>query len=351
MSRLREEIQQQPTAAADLLVTAPQTVSGIADYVKAHDIDQVVLVARGSSDNAARYAKYLFGLRHRLVVSLATPSLLSVYGVTPRFRNSLVIAVSQSGQSPDVVSVLAAAAAQGQPTLAITNDMGSPLAAQSGMVIDLRAGAETAVAATKTYVNSLIALALVSVALDAGPQPAGSQIQESLADLADIPGVLQTALDTSDTRMPSGLADTKHLLVTGRGLNYSTAFEVALKIRELTGVRSEAFSPPDLLHGPIGAVDQRSSVLLVAPTEPSLDSQRDLVPALRQRGANLLAITTDPELAATVDDVIPLGSEPAPWLTPIPTVVAGQLLALRWTAALGLDPDQPTGLSKVTRTR
>lgn len=351
MSRLQREIHQQPAAAADLLATAAEQVNSISAYVVAHDIRHVVLVARGSSDNAARYGKYLFGLRHRLSVSLATPSLLSVYGVTPRFHDSLVIAVSQSGQSPDVVSVLAAAAAQGQPTLAITNDVASPLAAEAGMVIDLRAGIETAVAATKTYVNSLIALALVSVALDAATDPAQNVAEQSLAELGDIPAVLQAALDAGGRELPAGLVDTHHLVVSGRGLNYCTAFEVALKVRELTGVRSEAFSPPDLLHGPIGAVDHRSAVLLVAPSEPSVDSQRALVPALRRRGATLIAMTTDPELSTQVDQVIALGAQPAAWLTPIPTVVAGQVLALRWTAALGLDPDQPAGLAKVTRTR
>lgn len=346
-SRLAQEIAEQPQAASRLLDTAAERTADVAVHLVDHEIEHVTVVARGSSDNAARYAQYLFGIRRRLPVSLATPSLLSVYDVAPRFDRGLVVGVSQSGQSPDVVAVLAAATDQGRPTIAITNEPRSPLAREASIVIDLCAGVESAVAATKTYVNSLLALAMVAVALDGDP----GRRKQALSALNGMPAALRAVLATQPGRPPSGLAQSEHLIVVGRGLNYSTAFEVALKLRELTGIHSEAFSPPDLLHGPIGAVDRGSTVLLIAPREPSLPSVRAVVPALRERGAILLAVTDDVELADQVDHVLPLGDQPPAWLTPATAVVPGQVLALNLTRSLGRDPDHPEGLSKVTRTR
>jgi glutamine---fructose-6-phosphate transaminase (isomerizing) len=342
-AHLDDEIAGQPDALQRVLDAnvprLPELAASLAD------VTHVVLVGRGSSDNAARYAQYLLGIQHGLPVGLATPSVQTLYGTTPRFVGSLVVAVSQSGRSPDVVGVLAAARQQGRPAVAVTNDPTSPLAGAATFVLPLEVGDERAVAATGTYTTSLAALALLSVAFRPGAERA-----PWLAQLAGIPAVAAEVLAGASRGAPDVLAPLAHLLVSGRGLAYGTAFEVALKIRELTGVVAEAFSPPDLLHGPIAAVADGAGALLVAPREPSLDSQRDLVATLRERGARTAAISSDAELLDTVDVALPLAAEPEPWLTPITSVLPGQLLAAALARARGRDVDQPTGLSKVTET-
>ncbi|MFA9429504.1 SIS domain-containing protein [Egicoccus sp. AB-alg2] len=345
MSRLSTEIAEQPAAVGRLVDRVTPMLPELHRALWPADVHHVVLVARGSSDNAARYAQYLFGLHHRLPVALAAPSLGSVYGVEPDFRGAMVIAVSQSGQSPDVVGVLDAAQRQGRPTLAVTNDPDSPLAAAAGQVLDLGVGPERSVAATKTYTASLAALALVSVARFGDDRRAAL-----LADLAALPEVLSATVDLDVTAAAAGLRDTEHLLVAGRGLNYGTTFEVALKVRELSGMVAEAYSPPDLLHGPIAAVAPGAAALLVAPTEPSLAGHRELVAPLRARGAVVAALSADPELLESVDLPIALPREPADWLTPVSTVVPAQRLAAALAADRGRDLDAPPGLHKVTRT-
>lgn len=348
MSRLFAEIAEQPETIARLIDAEAGSSDRRAADIWREDVRYVVLVARGSSDNAARYAQYLFGLHHRLPVALATPSLGSIYGVEPDFSGALVVAVSQSGQSPDVVGVLDAARRQGRPALAITNDPDSPLAEAATAVMHLRTGPETSVAATKTYTSSLVALALVSVA-----RADGERRRRLLDDLRQLPEVLEAVIDAADAADAAalGLRDCRHLLVAGRGLNYGTAFEAALKVRELSGVVAEAFSPPDLLHGPIAAVDERAGALLVAPTEPSLPGLRDLIGPLRDRGATVVTLGADRDLLAAADLPIALPAEPPAWLTPVSTIVPVQRLAAAMATDRGRDLDAPEGLQKVTRTR
>jgi glutamine---fructose-6-phosphate transaminase (isomerizing) len=343
-SHLETEIAAQPDAVQRLLDTVVPRLDTLAATTR--DVDHVVLVGRGSSDNAARYAQYLLGIQHGLPVGLATPSVQTLYGATPRFGRAMVVAVSQSGRSPDVVEVLRAARDQGRPAIAVTNDPSSPLAAVATMVVPLTAGEERAVAATGTYTTSLVALALLSVAFrpaaDRGPW---------LAELAALPDQMATVLADTRRAVPHEVVALRHLLVTGRGLAYGTAFEVALKVRELTGMLAEAFSPPDLLHGPIAAVDDHVGALLIAPAEPSAISQRELLGPLRERGASVAAISSDPELLEAVDLALPLASEPPAWLTPVTAVLPGQVLAGAIARARGRDVDAPVGLRKITETR
>ncbi|MEX1164173.1 MAG: SIS domain-containing protein [Nitriliruptor sp.] len=345
-THLRTEIGQQAEVIGRLVEASGPLRERMRATFAATDIDHVMLVARGSSDNVARYGQYLLGITCRLPVSLATPSLQSIYGVAPRLDRSLVVAISQSGRSPDVVGVLASGREQGRPTIAITNEPASPLAAVADHVIDLAAGEERAVAATKTYTSSLVAMALLAVALG---DPA--EAPKRLRDLAELPEVVEAVLAATPVELADRLVDTRHLLVTGRGLNYATAFEAALKIRELTGTVAEAFSPPDLLHGPIAALEAGAAALVIAPTEPSVASQRELVPVLRERGALLAIISADQDLLQAAALPFPLVREPAPWLTPVTSILPAQLLAARLASVRGMDLDRPTGLTKVTETR
>jgi glutamine---fructose-6-phosphate transaminase (isomerizing) len=303
--------------------------------------EHLVVAARGTSDNVARYAQYLLGRELRLAVALATPSLFSDPGSAPRLEHAAVMAVSQSGRSPDIVGVLAAARAQGRPTLALTNDPGSPLAEQADVVIPLLTGPERSVAATKTYTASLFAVA---------------QLAEALAPLPGRPDALQRLPDQIDAIVAEQLAGRERfdvlagaalLTVLGRGLHYATAHETALKVRELAGIPAEAFSPPDLLHGPIAALGPRSAVWLTA-GERHLD--RDLAALwgeLRERAGVTVAVTRDQHLEADV--VVRLPDAPV-WAMPILAVVPGQAAALRLAEVQGVDVDAPHGLHKVTLT-
>lgn len=345
---MSQEIHEQPAAVRRLLADGEAVVDELAGEPDVTGARSAVIAARGSSDNAARYAQYLLGWRHRLPVGLALPSLITVYGTEPDLRGSLVIGVSQSGRSPDVVAVVEAARRQGQPAIAVTNDPGSALAGAASHVVALRAGPERAVAATKTYTGSLAALALLSAALD---QP--EERERSLHALRRLPDALERAVDrAADTAATVDRYEPMTTCVTiGRGLNYATAFEVALKIKELTGTFAEPYSPADLLHGPIAALDRESPAILVAPDEPSRASVAELIPRLRERDVPTITFAEDDELLRRATTPVPLAPAPAPWLTPVTAVVPGQVIAHELAVRRGLDPDRPEGLTKVTRTR
>jgi glucosamine--fructose-6-phosphate aminotransferase (isomerizing) len=312
--------------------------------------EQVLLVARGSSDNAARYAGYLWGSRLGMPVTLALPSLHSVYGARLDLSRHAVVAVSQSGASPDVVGVVEQARQAGRPTLAVTNATGSPLAEAADVVLDLGAGPERSVAATKTYTSSLLALALLAVALDQVRDPH----REDLADLAGVPDALEAAVrgTTGIDRAVRVLATADRAVCVGRGLNLATAHETALKLTELTGTLVAPYSPADLLHGPVAAVGPDVPAVLLAPAEPATASVLEVAEELLRRGAPVVVVA--PDGAELPDGVVHVGlpadaALPA-WLSPLSTVVAGQLLGLALAQARGVDVDRPGGLSKVTRT-
>jgi glucosamine--fructose-6-phosphate aminotransferase (isomerizing) len=351
---LAAEIAEQPAVLARLLDSQWPRLDELGGQLGRDGVRGVIMVARGSSDNAARYAQYLLGWRLGMPVSLATPSLTTVYGAAPDYRGQLVIAVSQSGTSPDVVEVVRAARSKGCPTLAATNDPGSPLAEAAGAVLDLATGKERSVAATKTYTASLLAMALVAVAL--GPRDERPRAERELRALPD--AVAATLAETAAAEAAAAaLGWAVRAVAVGRGLNLGTAHEAALKITELSGILVAPYSPADLRHGPVAAVGPDVPVLLIAPEEPSRDSVFDLLPVLRGRGAPVLLVAhpTPGRAAAALaaaDVALPLPGDPvAPWLTPVVAVVPAQLLAARLAALRGVDVDRPGGLDKVTLTR
>jgi glutamine---fructose-6-phosphate transaminase (isomerizing) len=346
-SALEREIREQPEALQRFLDAerdAPQRLASLADPTR---VRTVLIAARGSSDNAARYAQYLLGVHHGLPVALATPSVLTVYGREPRLSATLVVGVSQSGRSPDIVAVLDAAQRQGQPTLAVTNDPASPLAAVATEVLPLHCGPERSVAATKTYLTSLAALALLSAALETA-----SERGRRMAALHAVPEAVAATVDAAFGRAEgfARYASINRCMVVGRGFNYGTAFEISLKLKELTGIVAEPFSPADLLHGPIAAVGQGFPVLLLAPEEPSLAGIRQVLAPLARRGADLLVISGAPDVLQQATTPLPLPRQPASWLTPLVSVVPGQVMALRLAQERGADLDHPPGLTKVTET-
>jgi glucosamine--fructose-6-phosphate aminotransferase (isomerizing) len=343
--RLRQEIREQPQVLQRLLDEETARVERIARALRQRPIGYVLIAARGTSDNAARYGQYLLGAHNRLPVALATPSLFSVYGQPPRLEGGLVVGISQSGQSPDIVAVLAEGRRQGAPTLAITNDASSPLAAQADHVIPLRAGEERAVAATKTYTAELAALALLSCAL--------GEDGDRLAALRQVPPLLEWVLDGEQqiALAAERYRAMQRCVVLGRGYNYATAFEIALKLKELCYLDAVPYSSADFMHGPIAVVGSGFPALVVAPSGKMFDTMRDLSAELKARGAELLAISDQQELLDEAVTSLPLPKGVPEWLSPLVAVVPGQLFALHLTLVKGFDPDQPRGLTKVTITR
>jgi len=341
VSRARTEIAEQPDVVARLLEREHDAVARLAREVRSRAPQFAVIAARGSSDNAARYAQHLLGRLLGLPVVLATPSLHTLYDAPPRIGGALVLAISQSGASPDIVRVLADAAAQGAITAAMTNDPASPLAKAAGHVLDLGTGPERSVAATKTYTASLAAVAAFAAAA------AGDAVYAE--QLAALPAALtaQLALTGDAAGAVDAIANWQQVTVVGRGAHYGTAFEAALKLRELTGMVAEAFSPADLLHGPIATVGPGRPLLAIAPAGPTVAGMRELLDVVRERGAPVAAIGHDPALG---DPFLGLVEVPE-WLAPVVAIVPAQLAAVGLAVRRGIDDAAPFGLNKITMTR
>jgi len=344
-NQFEREVLEQPRVLRQLLVEGRQAAEEAAIAIKKFGPQWVLIAARGSSDNAARYAQYLLGAHNRLGVALAVPSLFTLYESPPDLSRALTIGISQSGQSPDIVSVLAETRKQGGATLAVTNEPSSPLSQTSDNTLPLLAGPEKAVAATKTYTTELFALAMLSAALEGNP--------ERWAELSRVPAwvdeVIQKNSDLSE--QAELFRGAQRLVVLGRGFNYSTAFEIALKLKETSYFVAEPYSVADLLHGPVAMIDRGFPVILVAPTGRTLADIPALLSLLEDRGAQVLAISDAPEVLTRVKSRIELPVGVPEWLSPIVAVVPGQLFAGTLAVASGQNPDRPRGLSKVTMTR
>jgi glutamine---fructose-6-phosphate transaminase (isomerizing) len=355
---LRDEILEQPAVAARLLgpgrAVFDTIAATIAGRIANRELDSVVIAARGTSDHAAVYAQYLFGARLRLPVALATPSLTSLYGVELRLDRALVIGISQSGQSPDIVGAIAAARRQGAPTIAITNDPASDLASAAEHVIGLGAGEERAVAATKTYTAELLSIALLVVAIaarlgsDADAAPAGDPEPE----LAGVPDAIAAALGTEAEAeaVARHLAAHDRLVVVGRGFEYATARELALKLKELAQVAADPYSAADFMHGPLALVEAGFPVIAIAPSGPTAPDMDMLLDRLGELDVDRIVLS---DRAATVGRGsigILLPATLPEWLRPIATIVPGQLLALHLAIARGIDPETPRWIRKVTLT-
>ena len=344
---LRDEILEQPAAARRQLASSSAAIDAIARRLRDEPVDSVVIAARGTSDHAAIYGQYLLGAMNRLPVALATPSILSLYGVEPRFGRTLVIGISQSGGSPDVVGIVAAGRRQGVPTLAITNDPSSPLAEAAEHVVDLAAGPERAVAATKTYTTSLLALARLSIAL---AEP--SDETAATAELAAVPDAIEAALavEPEVVAIARELAGADRCVVLGRGYEYATAREWALKLKELAQVFADPYSAADFMHGPIALIQAGVPVLAIVPDGPTAAGLADVLGRLGELDADSIVLSDAAPLRALGRRSIALPPGIPEWLRPIVSIVPAQLYAYHVTVARGLDPEAPRHLRKVTRT-
>jgi len=345
MSRLSREIHEQPEVLARMLDEQAGRAAELADVIRERNVCYAVLAARGTSDNAARYAQYLFGSLNGLPVALATPSLFTIYQTPPRLRQALVLGISQSGQSPDIVAVVEEGRRQGALTAAVTNTPDSPLGDAAEHVLALEAGDEKAVAATKTYTAQLGALALVAAHL--------ADDEERLAELSRVPAAVEKTLALEETIAAAAqrYAHATQCVVLGRGYNYATAFEIALKLKELTYVVAEPYSSADFRHGPVALVERGFPVIAIAPHGAVYGDMLSLVEELAERDAELSIISDRDEALDLARVPLRLRASVPEWLSPFVCVVPGQLLALHVTVAKGYDPDHPRGLTKVTETR
>jgi glucosamine--fructose-6-phosphate aminotransferase (isomerizing) len=342
---LYSEITEQPERIKSLLASQRKTVERIAAEIQKRDIQYVFLAARGTSDNAGRYANYLLGAMNGLPLALATPSLFTYYKQPPKLKNALVVGISQSGQSPDIVSVLEEGKKQNCLTLSITNEPNSPLAHASDFVIDLKAGPEKAVAATKTYTSELMAVAMLSTAL--------SKNKKAWDELSKVSGWMKQTLKQNDfiSQAAQRYRYIDQTVVLGRGFNYATAFEWALKMKELTYIIAEPYSSADFAHGPIAMMVSGYPVFAVAPKGEVFDTMLEMLKRLRSDlSAELVVISNDKRALSLAQVPLTIPADVPEWLSPLVSILPAQLFAYHLTIAKGYNAEQPRSIHKVTET-
>jgi len=346
-TRMRREIGEIPATLERILEGAGE-IEAAAAAVGRHAPRWITIAARGTSDHAAVYAQYLIETQLGIPTGLAKPSITTLYGARLEWQGGLLLAISQSGRSPDIVAVTEAAREGGALTIAITNDDDSPLAATAEWALRCRAGRELAVPATKTYVAQLAVVAALVGAL----RPASGL----LGNLALLPDLLRTAENTAEQWL--GGAGEQHLdrmagadraLVVSRGYNLATALELALKLKETSGLFAEPYSSADLAHGPVILAGPGVPALAIRPDGPIGAEVDQAIEAIEQRGGHPIVVAGSDPLAAT--DALSLELDVPEMLTPLPFAVAGQLLVEAVARRRGVDPDAPPGLGKVTLTR
>ena len=332
---MRREIAEQPAAVTATLAAVAAPAAVLAADVRARGLDRVVLVARGTSDHVAIYGRYLLEARCALSSSLAAPSLYTTYRPPVDLSRALVLGVSQSGETPEIVAALEFAAGRGALTAALTNEARSPLAIAAGHALVTAAGSEQSIAATKTFTTALAAIAELARALGAGDLAPGLEaLPDALAAAAGLP-------DELVERAARSLLEAEAAVCISRGYAYATALEAALKLKEVTGLWAEGFSAADLRHGPRAAALGLQALVFHAggPLAGDVDGlERELEAA----GSSVVSIGPGRPLPAAEG----LCEE----LAPIALIVPAQLVAERLAVLRGRDPDHPPGLSKVTRT-
>lgn len=341
MSLMLQEISEQPEVLARTIAAERDKLIGIGDYIRQKEVDLIILVARGSSDNAALFGRYLLEVTTGIPVSLAAPSIYTLYNAKLKLKRAVVIGVSQSGEGDDINHVLDSAKANGAFTMAITNEAGSTMAKLADETLLIHAGREKSVAATKTYTGQMLHFYLLA-----------SVIGDKRIDYYKIPDATSKALElkVKVEEIAQRYAFMENCVVVGRGLNYGNSYELALKLMETCYVVAERFSSADFFHGPLAIVERRFPVILFGPTGATKKSSLDLLNRLKELGADSLSITNDPDVAALSSQSLMMPLDLDEFLSPIPFIVPAQLFAAYLAEAKGLDPDAPRSLAKVTKT-
>jgi glutamine---fructose-6-phosphate transaminase (isomerizing) len=340
------EIRGQPQALRALL-EHERDYGRVAAAARDRGATTVRMVGHGSSDNATSYGVYAFGLLPRWTALRDSITLTAYYDARLDMAGSTVIGLSQSGRTPDVIDYVTRARKAGAYTVALTNDVGSDLAGEAEVVLPLAAGPERAVAATKTYLNQVAALGLFAAyAADEGRRFAGHV--RATADLLE--GAIPT-LEVQVRTMALPFASIGRMFVIGRGTEFATAREIALKLLETCRVAAEPLTATALAHGPVAALDPLFPVWTIASDDETLPAVVEAAERVRRAGATLVASGDAAEALADAAYVLPVPKPPSPLLSPLLSVVPGQLFASALARAKGLDPDHPVGLTKVTLAR
>ncbi|MFN0086690.1 MAG: SIS domain-containing protein [Blastocatellia bacterium] len=337
------EIEQQPVAIERTIQRESRKIQRFAAALKKNPPRLIVLVARGSSDNAALFGRYLLELTTGIPVSLSAPAVHTVYKAKLNLRDALVIGISQSGEGADINLTLENSRRCGARTLAITNEAGSSMAQLCDETFLIHAGRERSVAATKTYSGQLLLFHLLAAAMSGNRQFAEA---ERLPDLARSSLLLRDQIEG----MVERYAFMKQCVVVGRGLNYANAFEFAIKLMETCYIVAERFSGADFQHGPIAMVDRGFPVFVFAPPGPTLPGMKSLIERLNHLGAETVAITSEPAVIKMARRSIRIAPRMNELLSPIPYIIPAQLFAALLSTAKGLSPDRPRSLSKLTHT-
>ncbi len=338
--RMAAEVREQPLVWRRIL-DHRAAIADVADRLAARRPRFALLVARGTSDHAALYAKYLIEIMHQLPAGLASPSTMTAYGARPRLHEVMLIAVSQSGGSPDLVRTVEIGRQQGAVTLAVTNDAASPLARAAELHLDIHAGEERAVAATKSYTAQLLTLYLLLDRLRGGDGAAAERLPAW--------GEALLSQDRVLAEIAQRYRFAQRLVVTARGYSYPTAREAALKLMETSYISAQAFSGADLLHGPLAMIDPQVPVLAVVPEGVGGAAMRRVLPRLFEARADVFCVgVRDAVQQAASGLTLPDGVPEE--ISPIIEILPFQMLALHLAVARGEDPDAPRGLHKVTKT-
>jgi len=344
MTIYQTEIYEQPDLHKKLIDEQQDHIVKLASHLRKKQPKFILLAARGTSDNAATYAKYLFSSILGIPSGLAIPSLYTLYDQPPVIRDGLVIGISQSGRATDVLAVLQNARQKGVATLAITNDDSSPMAQGSEFSINIGAGQEKAVAASKTFTSQLLAIALLTAGW--------MEDNRMLREISHIPewGQETLAQHPTVTKLARWISDSNRLVVLARGYNHCVSYETALKIKELAYISAEAYSAADFRHGPIAMLEKDFPVVAMAPKDKSLEDMKKTIWEVKELGVRLGVISNDEETLTASPHTVRIPNNIPGWLSPIIATMPGQLLALELAQAKGLDVDHPRGLKKVTLT-
>ncbi len=338
-----QEIAEQPAALARTIHAERAKIARLGKLLRNHDIDLIVLVARGSSDNAALFGRYLLEITTGIPVSLSAPSVHTLYGAKLKLKHALVIGVSQSGEGEDINHVLENAHSCGAYTVGITNEPASSMAKIVDETLLMHGGREQSVAATKTFTGQMMLFYMVAAEL---AQRTAAFSYEAIPDFAaraleQKPAILE---------LVQRYVFMENCVVVGRGLAYANAYEMALKLMETCYVVAERFSSADFLHGPLAMVERHFPVILFAPPGIMLPGVKDLIDRLAELRADTLAITADLDVASTCSRAIIMPREIDEFVAPIPYIIPAQLFAALLAESKGLNPDAPRSLSKLTRT-
>ncbi len=337
-----QEIAEQPRALERTIREERAKISSLAQSLRARDIDLIVLVARGSSDNAALFGRYLLEITTGIPVSLSAPSVHTIYQAKLKMEHALVVGVSQSGEGEDINRVLENARTCGAFTVGITNEPRSTMTTLVDETLLTHGGPEKSVAATKTFTGQMLLFYMLAAGLSSSP----------LFSYEAIPSFVDRALEQKPaiSELVQRYVFMENCVVVGRGLAYANAYELALKLMETCYVVAERFSSADFLHGPLAMVERHFPVILFAPPGVMLEGVKRLIERLTELHADTLTITSDLDAASSCTRSIIMPREIDEFLAPIPYIVPGQLFAAMLADAKGLDPDAPRSLSKVTRT-